>query len=237
MTEIITFLAEDVAPERDAVLRDQGLPADAVVPGEVEAICVTALRLLAESVAPAGILAEMSRADFAAVYHGEGRNEPSTPVGDVLDRADHLAVFAATLGEPISREIEERFRTNDFALGCMLDSAASTATEKMTAVLESRFHQVLSRKGQTSPATGVLAYSPGYCGWHISGQKALFEVLRPERIGISLNESFLMQPLKSVSGVMMAGPREMHDVPDSYPFCSRCEARGCRGRIRALLGE
>ena len=237
MIETVTFQTEHVAPQPDAVLENQGIPAGSVVPGEIEVLCTTALKLLAQSAAPAAILADIPQADFAAVYHGEGRNEPSTPVGDILGRAEHLALFAATLGEPISREIKNRFRANDFALGYMLDSAASAATEKMVELLERRFHEALSGKGQSSPDTGVLAYSPGYCGWHISGQKALFDFLHPGRIGVSLRESFLMQPLKSVSGVLMAGPAQLHDIPNSYTFCTRCKARGCRARIRALLGE
>ena len=57
---------------------------------------------------------------------------------------------------------------------------------------------------------GVLRYSPGYCGWHVSGQINLFNTLTPEKIGITLGESCLMNPLKSVSGVLVAGPPNIH---------------------------
>ena len=82
--------------------------------------------------------------------------------------------------------------------------------------------------------TGVLRYSPGYCGWHISGQRRLFDYLDPGQIGITLRESFLMDPLKSVSGVLIAGPREIHRFTDDYDFCDQCDTRGCRQRLRAL---
>ena len=85
--------------------------------------------------------------------------------------------------------------------------------------------------------TALLRYSPGYCGWHVSGQKRLFEFLQPQQIGITLRESFLMQPLKSISGVMIAGPIDIHRFKNDYPFCERCETEGCRERIRALAGE
>ena len=65
---------------------------------------------------------------------------------------------------------------------------------------------------------GVLRYSPGYCGWHISGQRRLFAHLRPERIGITLHDSYLMEPLKSVSGVLIAGAKEIHAFADTYPL-------------------
>jgi hypothetical protein len=76
-----------------------------------------------------------------------------------------------------------------------------------------------------------LRYSPGYCGWHISGQRKLFDFLKPETIGISLRESHLMEPLKSVSGVVIVGPAGIHAFQDEYPFCERCKTHGCRERI------
>ena len=80
-----------------------------------------------------------------------------------------------------------------------------------------------------SPARAFL-YSPGYCGWHISAQERLFARLRPEQIGIRLNERFLMTPLKSISGVLVAGPARIHQVTGSYPFCAQCKSPACRER-------
>jgi len=237
VSEILTFSTDETRPDRAAVFENQGIPAGAGVSQYVEGLYDAALRLLAEVAVPRGIVAQISKPDFEIVYQGEGRNEPRTPVGDIFGRADHLALFAVTLGERVGREITQRFRTNDLALGAMLDSAASVAADKLAELVETRFRQSLSASGQAGSDTGVLRYSPGYCGWDISGQKKLFEFLHPERIGISLRESFLMEPLKSVSGVLIAGPREIHEFEMSYPFCDQCEARGCRERIRALLAQ
>lgn len=237
MNEILTFSADELTPDRGAVLENQGVPAGIPVPAEVEAVCTTALALLLKVAAPAGILREISEPDFAVAYQGEGGNEPVTPVGEIFGRAESLALFAVTLGPQVSRQIADRFESNDLALAVMLDSAASAAADQLAELTAGRFFGLLSRSGRTTPATGVLGYSPGYCGWHISGQRKLFEFLRPERIGITLRESFLMEPLKSVSGVLIAGPKEIHDFDESYPFCSRCEAHGCRERIRALLAQ
>jgi hypothetical protein len=46
-----------------------------------------------------------------------------------------------------------------------------------------------------------------------------------------------MQPLKSVSGAMIAGPRAIHRFPPTYPFCESCEARTCRDRLRELFAR
>lgn len=237
MSMTLTFSTEELMPERDAVLANQGIPAGEAVSTEVDGLYVRALELLVEFAAPAGILREISRADFEAVYRGEGRNEPSTPVGDILAKAENLALFAVTLGPRIGREITERFVSSEFARGAMLDAAASAATDKLAEVAAGRFADALAREQRATSDTAVLGYSPGYCGWDISGQRKLFEFLQPERIGISLTDSFLMRPLKSVSGVLIAGPKTIHDFQMSYPFCTQCAPRGCRERIRALLAQ
>lgn len=234
MTEIIRFSNDELTPERDAVLKNQGIPAGKAFPPEIEALYEKALGLLPEVATPVGVWREIATSDFAAVYEGEGRNEPRTPVGDIFGRAESLALFAVTLGQRISQEVNERFRSNDFALGTMLDAAASAAADKLAEVTESRFLASLSGSARATDAIGVLAYSPGYCGWDISGQKRLFEFLRPEKIGITLTDSFLMQPLKSVSGVLIAGAREIHYFRNSYPFCSQCDTKGCLARMAGL---
>ena len=50
-------------------------------------------------------------------------------------------------------------------------------------------------------------YSPGYCGWHVSQQQLLFSMLPPSPCGVRLNDSSLMYPIKSVSGIIAVGSR------------------------------
>jgi len=237
MSEILTFSTDELTPGRDAVLENQGIPPGKAVSAEIEALCSAALGLLVKVAAPAGILREVSAAEFEAVYEGEGQNEPRTPVGEVFPQAENLALFAVTIGQRVSREITERFGSNDPALGAMLDSCASAAADKLAGVAEGRFVDTLARGGRMSSDTRVLAYSPGYCGWDISGQRELFEFLSPEQVGISLRESHLMEPLKSVSGVLIAGPKGIHDFRAAYPFCSGCRTHGCQKRSGAAFAE
>jgi hypothetical protein len=98
-------------------------------------------------------------------------------------------------------------------------------------VLERRLVDGSSVAERGAHRPGRLRYSPGYCGWHLSGQRALFAALQPEEIGITLRESMLMVPLKSMSGVIVAGLPAIHAFADDYPFCGECRTRGCRERI------
>jgi hypothetical protein len=231
---VLEFEGSEVAPSRDAVLERLGIPAGADLSERTEQLYAAAAAALAESAAPAGVLADISLADFGAVYEGEGRNAPRSPVADICGRAEHLALFAVTLGEPTSRELDRRFAQRDFALAYVLDAMASVAADDLADRAERRFAAVLRERGWATPDGAALRYSPGYCGWDLTGQRKLFAYLEPERIGLTLTDSCLMKPLKSVSGVIVAGPRGIHRFPPTYDFCERCEERTCRDRLRAL---
>ena len=183
---------------------------------------------------PKGLVKDISQTDFESVYRGEGRNETQTPLVDIYPIADSLALFAVTVGGGVSDEIARLFETNDFALGAMLDTTASEGAEMATRFIENHYRQCLKDQDRFDSSSGTLSFCPGYCGWHVSAQKRLFEFLRPADIGIELNTSFLMQPLKSVSGVLVAGPKRIFDFDDDYAFCSACDTRTCRDRIKEV---
>jgi hypothetical protein len=208
------------------------MPVDAPPNDRIAALVEEAYGLYTELAAPIGLRAEVTLADFAHIYRGEGANAPETPLATIYPRAKQLALFAVTLGEPISARIAELFEARDFALGSLLDSVASAAADQSAAVAEAGYAAELLAQGACGPGDRTLRYSPGYCGWHVSGQRALFAHLKPEAIGISLRESCLMQPLKSVSGVIVCGPAAIHEFADDYYFCADCTTRGCRERMQ-----
>ena len=53
-------------------------------------------------------------------------------------------------------------------------------------------------------------YSPGYCNWHLSDQKPLFELIGENSTNIQLSDSCLMTPRKSVSGIIGIGKHLKH---------------------------
>lgn len=232
MNDTLSFTPNDVLPGPAAVLELQGIPAGREVSPKIAELCDAALDLFAATANPTGIMQEVDKGEFARVYEGDGRNDSSSPLGEMYRRADRLALFAVTLGPKVCGEIAARFKSNDLAVACMLDSVASVAADRLAEVVQRHVFALVG--GQIGSAARVLHYSPGYCGWHISGQRALFARLHPESIGITLNERFLMSPLKSVSGVVVVGPGEIHDFDATYACCGDCRTHGCRERIAAL---
>jgi hypothetical protein len=230
VNKVIALLIADILPDRQAILANQGIPAGSRLDERIERLVKRATEIFSELASPKALMASISTDEFASVYNGEELNEPETPVGEMFRKATHLALFAITLGQAVSDKISKLFDVADFALGSMLDSVASAAAEKGSESLQYAYLRKLIVAEGAPRETSVLRYSPGYCGWHISGQKRLFEFLHPEQIGITLRASFLMEPLKSVSGVFIAGPEGIHHYVDTYPFCSDCGDHSCRYR-------
>jgi hypothetical protein len=235
--KILQIPAAEVLPSRGAVMGGQGIPRWTTPNGKISQLADDALSLYGEKARPAGILMEIPRDEFGTVFQGRGSNEEESPVGPIYRASDRLALFAVTVGEAVCAEISRLFRHNDFALGSMLDSAASEGTEMAARAVEDFYRTHLRDTGMLDSLGGTLCFSPGYCGWHISAQEALFNALRPGEIGIALNESFLMQPLKSISGVIVAGRKEIFDFEDTFSFCRDCRTHSCRDRISSLLEQ
>jgi hypothetical protein len=232
--KIFSIPIEEVLPPVAAVLEGQGIPRWKQANGITLQLARDAVELYREKARPVGAGVEIAKDAFKPVFEGEGRNEPDSPVGPIFQASENLALFAVTIGQEICSEIRRLFRTNDFALGSMLDSAASEGTELTARAVEKLYLRHLKDFGFQIKGTGVLRFSPGYCGWHISAQKKLFDALHPSEIGITLNESHLMQPLKSISGVIISGEKNIFYFDDTFSFCRDCAEHSCRERIHAV---
>ena len=235
MRQRIEWTPSESAPARTEVLGLQGLPTEREARPRVAALLDAAFEEYVAVAEPRAIVGEIAHQAFGRVYRGEGRNAPVTPLESIYPRSEGLALFVATVGEPVTARIRDLFARNEPALGAMLDSVASAAADHMAELLGPRYLRVAG----TGPVDRlrVLAYSPGYCGWHVTGQRELFESLKPEEIGVTLNASCLMQPLKSVSGVLVVGPARIHRFGPDYPFCAECVEKPCRARIAAVLRD
>ncbi len=230
MTRRVDWRSADTLPDRQDVLHLQGIPEGVDLPPRIAALVDEATAMYREAAEPRALVAAISHEAFDTVFRGEGHNAPETPIESVAPRAQALALFVATVGGRVTDRIQELFAENEPALAAMLDSVASAAADRLTALLAVRDR--IEEGDAVDRGSVVLGYSPGYCGWHVSGQRALFDFLRPDAIGVTLNASCLMDPLKSVSGVLAAGPPEIHRFTPGYPFCADCRDKPCLGRIR-----
>jgi hypothetical protein len=213
-----------------STLRDLEAGPGSTMAERLQALVGEAAEFFGAEARPRGLWQRIPEAELAALLDADGACEVDTPLRRVLEEATATALFAVTLGETISRRIARLFAAGDPAGGYILDRIASQAADELAQVAARDFESASA----AAPGAAVLPYSPGYCGWNVAGQRSLFAALEPGEIGISLNDSFLMQPLKSVSGALVLAPLAAHDVGPAFPCCAGCATLDCRERVAML---
>jgi hypothetical protein len=117
--------------------------------------------------------------------------------------AEKVILFLFTAGIEYELRAREQLHHGDQIKGYITDVLGSIivelAVEKMC--LELKNDMKRSCLLLTNP------YSPGYCGWPVSDQSKLFSFFPDGFAGITLSQSSLMQPIKSVSGMIGAGKK------------------------------
>ena len=234
MSRIVDLKLDDLIPSKADVLKSQGIPEDRPVSGTIDSIFASAIQSFSKIAEGRFIIADLPADEFEAILAGEGENASDAIVGEIYPRAETLAVYALTMGAEVSDEITRLFDAGDFPVAAMLDSVASNAAHNGSLFVEQWFKNSLSVDDNNSHNKAALTYSPGYCGWNISGQGKLFRFLHPERIGITLNDSYLMTPLKSISGALVYGRKDIHVFRINYSYCKDCKNKSCLDRMKDL---
>jgi len=117
-----SFPSSAAIPNRQTVLT--------AAPERVAALVDDAFEIYSGRVDPVGIRADISAEEFSAVYRGEGRNAPRTPLEGIFPDSHRLALFAVTVGEVVCGEILRLFGDGDPALGYALDTTRSTPSPR-----------------------------------------------------------------------------------------------------------
>jgi len=137
-----------------------------------------------------------------------------------LSGCDRIIVFAATLGLALDRLIARYSRISP-TRALMLQAIGAERIEALCDV----FCETIRADAQASGLRTVPRFSPGYGDLPLELQTDIFRVLDCSRkIGLTLNESFLMSPSKSVTAILGLGhcPESGHTTG-----CSACSKTDC----------
>ncbi len=237
MSDIFKLKIKDILPEKTSVPGNLGYSDGRQISDPLKMSLNEAMGLFRQTARPTAILKEITVKNFITVFEGEGRNDPQALLQKIYPEAEHPALFVLTLGKKLTDTIQSRFAENDFLTATVLDAIASSAADKAITIIESNFQAELKNQHDYDENFTVLAYSPGYCGWHISAQKKLFDYLNPSRIGLSLTESYLMTPIKSVSGVLLGGDMNIHLFGNNFSYCRECKTVSCIERMQRIQNK
>ena len=115
-----------------------------------------------------------------------------------LTGCDYALVFAATVGIGIDRMVLRAEYTSPSS-ALLLESLGS---ERVEALCDS-FCEEIDVRSKEAGYSITKRFSPGYGDIPLSLQKDIFGVLdAPRKIGLTLNESLIMSPKKSVSAII-----------------------------------
>ncbi|NHZ87013.1 MAG: hypothetical protein GWP19_14265, partial [Planctomycetia bacterium] len=117
MSEIVNPLINAVLPSKEDVLKFQGVKNSDDVTGILIENLELSLTLLKEKSEPIAIVEECSKADFTDIYLGEEQNAADNPLPHIIKKAEKLHLFAVTIGESITEEINKHFDQNEFPIG------------------------------------------------------------------------------------------------------------------------
>lgn len=136
-----------------------------------------------------------------------------------LKRCETIAIFLCTAGEEIGNRSRSAMKEGDLLTGYIYDIIGSEVVEAATDLMQNSLRELLVSEGKKI----TNRYSPGYCGWNVSEQHKLFELMPDNFCGIRLTSSALMDPIKSVSGFIGIGEHVKYN-----PYtCRLCEIKDC----------
>ena len=160
--------------------------------------------------------------------------QPSRRLNRYLEKPHFAAIIAATAGPSMALRIE--IETDPMKAYVL--SAAATSIARSTLI------QARREIAQEFPDYKIAdSLSPGTDGLPFSIQRELIELLPAAELGITLDEeSMLMTPLASVTGIIAWGETVERDYPipscgELIPRCTRCPSPKCQLRVRAYEPE
>jgi hypothetical protein len=145
-------------------------------------------------------------------------------IGEFLGASECVAPFIATAGPDVERLASELRQQGDDLAALIVNAVGAERAEAAEAMVIER----LRGQAQRWSFAPTLPYSPGYCGMALTEQRTLFSLFGDHDVGVTLTDSCLMRPLKSVSGLIGLGPADRVAAIGSP--CDRCELYNCAMR-------
>lgn len=136
-----------------------------------------------------------------------------------IKKSESVALFLCTAGSEIGIRSRQAMKERDMLRGYIFDVIGSEVVEAAADLMQSAME-----KSAIAAGTRITnRYSPGYCEWNVAEQHKLFQLMPLNHCGIRLTDSALMDPEKSVSGIIGIG----RNVKSNPYTCRICDMKDC----------
>jgi hypothetical protein len=140
-----------------------------------------------------------------------------------LKNSDSVAIFICTAGEEIGIRSKKSMKEGDLLKGYIYDVVGSVVVDAAADLMQSELKKSVTLEGKKI----TNRYNPGYCGWSVVEQHKLFQLVPENYCGVRLTHSALMDPVKSMSGIIGIG----ENVKMNPYTCRLCGLMDCTYRI------
>lgn len=206
------------------VIRNMGCKGGKIPPS-IAAMAEKLLDQTRPQIHPRGVycicdVAGMTDTELHLVGHPSFRG----PIAGFFRPATRVAVNIITIGNETQELAQQKLAQGEtfegYCLHAIGAAAVDMASDAMAAYL---------RKHVAGPDEDVTPpFSPGYCGMALEEQKTLFSIVDGAAIGVRLWPTCIMEPVKSVSGLIGIGPADQ--ITERGTPCQYCELTECSMR-------
>jgi hypothetical protein len=137
----------------------------------------------------------------------------------------YLASCVCSLGEALEDTCRRLTHRGQLFEAMLLDAAGVSLLD----ALVNKSHEQLRQRAFKMQLFADCPFGPGYRDMPMETQSMLFQLVDAEAILVKLNESLVMQPIKSLSFFVGLAERESPRRP--IPKCRHCNLKHCQFRV------
>lgn len=135
-----------------------------------------------------------------------------------LQHCQQVIALSATIGETVEDKITEMFSTGDYTLAVLLEAGATTLVEQIADYAGQLIDKNLQKKGLKTTSR----FSPGYADWNLSAQAEFLPLTHGDKINITLTESMMLVPRKSITAIIGIKNNTATVCPTKANKCDTC---------------
>jgi hypothetical protein len=140
----------------------------------------------------------------------------------MLRHSEKYALFLVTAGPGPEHLARSLISEGNYLDGYIVDLVASALVD----LAADQVQEQIRKLAHTGGLKITNRYSPGYCSWNVEEQQKLFSLFPKGCSGITLSDSSLMNPIKSISGIIGLGT----EVKYRDYTCEICPMKDCHFR-------
>lgn len=146
------------------------------------------------------------------------------PGRECFGEAEFIVFAIVTIGPLLPEKTKKLLEKGNLVDGVILDAIGSAGAETVANLINEEINQEANKIGLEYSER----YSPGYCQWNVKDQELIFNQLPGEKIGVSLSDSLLMSPIKSISFAVNFGKQISTSRWENR--CKYCDLGDCSYR-------